>query len=188
MTLIIRLQEMNSDDLVRQEVQRCLLDKLPQNDQASELKKLRHAVNTILNEWERAANAVFSNIYDEGYLYRAHGTSIIKLYTYLRNYTESRQKVVPRYYINFSRLAFRWSIRRCIEDEKDSLSKRLNSALGLVQKAGVRFSGHQVTESHSGALTDLKKAQHEIWVVINKPIWIKHKLVCVLSYFKLTKN
>lgn len=179
---ISKLQELpdQKPDNIANIVKVDLLDKVLPTDNEASIKALRHSVVLILNEWERAANAVFTGLYDEDYLYRAHGTSIIKMYTYLRAYIKARQDVAPRYYINFTRLALRWSLKRCKEDELDGASKALSQVLSSVQNAAVEFHGHKVTESHPGELKRISKAQNKIWLTVNKPKLLKRFLVFMM--------
>jgi len=79
---------------------------------SEEEKKFWEASAYVLNEWERAANAVNHDIYDEHLLYKAYGTSVLKLYMNLSEYIAARQKDSVRYYINFLMLVAKWQIRR----------------------------------------------------------------------------
>lgn len=156
-----------------------LIDPIP--DSASDIEKesiqkTRDAVTTVLNEWERAANAVFSNLYDENYLYRAHAISIIQLYYFLEPFIQERQSVVPRYYINFTRLAKRWTARRCMEDDNQQLTKSLTKTLSQYRNQGIRFKEHKVVETETGAAQKLWEADHQIWLIIHNPSWFKRML------------
>lgn len=176
-----------TQDAADQELKRILIDDIPldcNGEDRNYFLAKRLAVTTVINEWERASNAVFSNLYDEDYLYRAHATSIIQIYTYLRLYIDLRQEIVPRYYINFSRLALRWSRRRCIEDDTDKCAKKLKTVLKSVSGAGVQFKEHKVTETHDGALEVIQKAEQNIWLIINKPSWCKR----LLKWLRLIKH
>lgn len=182
-----KLRKDNNQDEADKELKRILIDDISADCKEIDRKyflEKRQAVTTVINEWERASNAVFSNLYDEDYLYRAHATSIIQIYTYLRLYIELRQEVVPRYYINFSRLALRWSRRRCIEDDTGKCAKKLKTTLKSVNGAGVQFKEHKVVETHDGALEVIAKAEHDIWLIINKPSIYKR----ILKWFKLIKH
>lgn len=175
-----QIKKATNDAAFVAEVKKILLDDIDSDaDGVDAIKEKRAAVTTVLNEWERAANAVFSNLYDENYLYRAHATSIIQIYTYLRSYIEARQLIVPRYYINFTRLALRWSARRCFEDENQKCTKKLARVLADAQGAGVQFKESKVIESRDGAIALINKAQHDIWLIVNKPGLLRRFLVFV---------
>jgi hypothetical protein len=74
------------------------------------------SISALLNEWERAANAIHHNLYDEPMLYKVHGSLVIYLWTRLQPFIETRQRVNPRFFANFTRLAVKWQIRRAKED------------------------------------------------------------------------
>lgn len=112
-------------------------------------EKLAKSIFTILNEWERTANAMFSGLYDDKYLYRAHGTAIIQIYSSLRKYIEKRQESNPRIFINFTMLSVKWGTRRCKEDN-NKLHSKLRKHLKHISQSGVDFLDHTVQESIDG--------------------------------------
>lgn len=77
------------------------------------------AIRRIINEWERAANGINHKIYDDDFLYKTYGTTVIELYTFLRPYITATQNYNPRVFAQFTRLAIRWIIRRTKEDRKE---------------------------------------------------------------------
>lgn len=79
------------------------------------------AIRDILNEWERAANAINHNLYDDGLLYNAFGSSVLFLRTEFQPYIEKRQNDTPSYYQNFMSMSLRWRIRK--DNEKSSRVK-----------------------------------------------------------------
>lgn len=76
------------------------------------------AIKDILNEWERAANAVNSKLYDDEFLFKAFGSTVIFLRTAFGPYIEARQKEGPSYYEHFMKMSLRWVIRRDAEPNK----------------------------------------------------------------------
>ncbi|TVL33320.1 DUF4760 domain-containing protein [Shewanella algae] len=70
------------------------------------------AIRFILNEWERAANAIKHKIYDDKFLYEAHASIVIFLSVNFRTFIRKTQEVNPRYYIHFTWLSLKWTIRR----------------------------------------------------------------------------
>ncbi|EGQ8314608.1 DUF4760 domain-containing protein [Vibrio cholerae] len=75
-------------------------------------------LSTVMNEWERCANAIYHKIYDDNYLYGIYGSTVIFLFTHLNPYIVQRQKHNPRVYTKFCWLAVRWMIRRDSENKK----------------------------------------------------------------------
>ncbi|MBY8026147.1 DUF4760 domain-containing protein [Vibrio fluvialis] len=73
-------------------------------------------LSTVMNEWERCANAVFHKVYDEDFLYGTYGSTVIFLITHLHPYIVKRQEHNPRVYTRFCWLALRWQIRRSNEN------------------------------------------------------------------------
>lgn len=78
----------------------------------------RKAVLLVLNEWERAANAIHHGLYDANFLYQAHGTTVITLYKDLLPFIKVFQKNNARYFIGFTKLAVRWQHKRALEKKK----------------------------------------------------------------------
>lgn len=100
------------------------------------------ALKLIFNEWERCANAVNNGLYDERYLYRVYGSTLIFLDVHFEPYMEECRKRNPRFYRNLKCLALRWRVRRAYEDqENDSreYQKLLNEAKRLVDKLHTKF-------------------------------------------------
>lgn len=98
------------------------------------------AAGYILNEWERAANAINHNIFDEHLLYKAHASTVLTLYKNLSDYIHIRQQENSRFYINYVMLVTKWQIRRGKEEKKEGINyneikvnqKRLKSSLDKI--------------------------------------------------------
>lgn len=148
-----------------------------------ELAKARNkSISTILNEWERTANATFSGLYDEDYLYKANGTAILEIYTALKPYIQVRQALNPRLFINITILCIRWGTRRCKEDNKN-MSTKLTAQLNVLKDIGVSFSGHEVREKVHGHLSILDLTACKMNAIVTNKwykkswVWIKSKFV-----------
>jgi hypothetical protein len=76
------------------------------------------AIRYVLNTWERAALAMSHGIYDEKYLYGTHKSMVLHFGVTLRGYIRETQKNNISFYIHFSTLVLKWTIRR------DSFSER----------------------------------------------------------------
>lgn len=87
-----------------------------ENAGTDEAKTLR----TIFNEWERCANAVRNKIYDNDYLYKVYGSTVLNLDETFGEYIAECQTWNERVYRNFKWLALRWKVKRCQEDVKPS--------------------------------------------------------------------
>lgn len=85
-----------------------------ENSRTDEAKALR----TIFNEWERCANAVKHNIYDDLYLYKIYGSTVLHLDTTFGEYISECQGWNERVYRNFKWLVLKWRVRRSYEDGK----------------------------------------------------------------------
>jgi len=82
--------------------------------------KEARALMTVFNEWERCGNAIRHGLFDERFLYKVYGSTVINLYVGCRPYIKERQKVNPKIYANFCWLANRWIERRryeCLKGE-----------------------------------------------------------------------
>lgn len=101
-----------------------------QEDSAKSLK-------LIFNEWERCANAVNNGLYDELYLYRVYGSTLIFLDVNFEPYMAQCRIKNPRFYRNLKILALKWHIRRASEDiagETKQYLKLLEEAQKCVEK------------------------------------------------------
>ena len=76
------------------------------------------ALSTVMNEWERCANAVYHKVYDNDFLYGTYGSTVIFLFTNLKPYIDKRQGHNSRVYAKFCWLALRWKIKRDSEEGK----------------------------------------------------------------------
>ncbi|OLO05123.1 DUF4760 domain-containing protein [Salinicola socius] len=76
------------------------------------------ALNVICNEWERCANAIKKNVYDEDFLYNCHGSTVYFIYRDFHPYINERRKKNPKFFNNFVWLAERWCKKRANELKK----------------------------------------------------------------------
>jgi len=100
------------------------------------------ALATIFNEWERCANAVNNGLYDDHYLYRVYGSTLIFLDVHFSPYIEERRKINPRFYRNMKILALTWRIRRAYEDsdgEAKEYIEQLKEAEKCVEKLKITY-------------------------------------------------
>jgi len=100
-----------------------LVTKRKQDDE-----EVRTAIVTILNEWERAANAIEHSLFDEDLLYKAYGTIVIKLFQDLSPFILHCQKRNHRVFVSFTKLSIKWQIKRAkseINVPSQSMSKSL---------------------------------------------------------------
>ncbi|MBP3140122.1 DUF4760 domain-containing protein [Aliivibrio fischeri] len=74
-------------------------------------------LSTVMNEWERCANAIYHKVYDDNFLYGTYGSTVIFLFTHLHPYIVTRQEHNPRAYTKFCWLAVNWKIRRDNENK-----------------------------------------------------------------------
>ncbi|MFT5164267.1 MAG: hypothetical protein ACI9FJ_002868, partial [Alteromonadaceae bacterium] len=74
--------------------------------------KEAQAIRSVLNTWERAANAMRHGVYDELYLYQAHRSMVLHFGVYLRGYIKAKQAERESFLVNFSWLVLKWTIRR----------------------------------------------------------------------------
>ncbi|MFL1906554.1 DUF4760 domain-containing protein [Plesiomonas shigelloides] len=108
---------------------------LSQTDEAKALK-------TIFNEWERCANAIHHKIYDEKYLYKVYGSTLIFLDVQFDPYIQECRKKNPRFYRNMKLLALNWRVRRAYDDadNKDkNYAKLLKDAQKCIDRLNVTF-------------------------------------------------
>lgn len=101
-----------------------------ENSQSDEAKALK----MIFNEWERCANAVRHNLYDERYLYNVYGSTLIFLDVHFEPYMAECRKTNSRFYKNMKNLSLKWRVRRSYED-KDGESRDYLKKLKVAQKA-----------------------------------------------------
>lgn len=85
------------------------------------------ALSTVMNEWERCANAIYHKVYDNDFLYGTYGSTVIYLFTNLKPYIDKRQDHNKRVYAKFCWLAIRWKIQRDSE-ESNKADKHLKEA------------------------------------------------------------
>lgn len=91
----------------------------------------RKSIILILNEWERAANAIYHGLYDEEFLYRAYGSIVIKLFIDTLPFIAHFQLKNPRVFISFTKLAVRWQLKRSDENDFEVLNNLKNSLKDL---------------------------------------------------------
>ncbi|MGF6103699.1 DUF4760 domain-containing protein [Enterobacter sp. A4] len=80
-------------------------------DEVRQTKEAR-ALMTVFNEWERCANAIRNGLYDELFLYKVFGSTVIFLAKEFEPYLAARRSVNIKFYSNFCWLAENWMIRR----------------------------------------------------------------------------
>ncbi|AHC85674.1 hypothetical protein X970_07375 [Pseudomonas monteilii SB3101] len=68
----------------------------------------------ILNAFEGCANAIRYGIYDEDFIYNVYGSQFIDFYELTYGLMKSRQRELPRAWVNFEWLAVKWTLRRKI--------------------------------------------------------------------------
>ncbi|HBR0006127.1 TPA: DUF4760 domain-containing protein [Klebsiella aerogenes] len=85
------------------------------------------ALRTIFNEWERCANAVRNKIYDNDYLYKVYGSTVLNLDETFGEYIAECQSWNDRVYRNFKWLALCWKVKRCKEDVKPSSGEHVKT-------------------------------------------------------------
>ena len=83
-------------------------------DEVRQTKEAR-ALMTVFNEWERCANAIRNGLYDEMFLYKVFGSTVIFLAKEFEPYLTARRSVNIKFYGNFCWLAENWMIRRSRE-------------------------------------------------------------------------
>jgi hypothetical protein len=88
-------------------------------------------ITNTLNTWERCARSVHSNIYDEEYLYKVFGSTVIGLYSAYQPFIVNRQNTNPRYYIQFTAMASDWMHMRYKEEKKKDFSEQISEVLAL---------------------------------------------------------
>lgn len=99
--------------------------------------KERKAVLLLLNEWERAANAIHHGLYDANFLYQAHGTTVINLYKDLLPFIKMLQETNARTFVGFTKLAVRWQHKRALEKKK---GLELKDSVNQLNKQFLNFS------------------------------------------------
>ncbi|KDE35135.1 hypothetical protein AW40_18395 [Kosakonia radicincitans UMEnt01/12] len=80
-------------------------------DEVRQTKEAR-ALMTVFNEWERCANAIRNGLYDEMFLYKVFGSTVIFLAKEFEPYLTARRSVNIKFYGNFCWLAENWMLRR----------------------------------------------------------------------------
>ena len=106
--------------------------------------KQRKAAILLLNEWERAANAIHHGLFDSNFLYQAHSSTVISLYRDLLPFIEIMQSKNPRYFVGFTKLAVRWQHKRALEFRK---GVELKKSLKHLNRTFFNFN--QYLETHS---------------------------------------
>jgi len=88
----------------------------------------------VLNTWERCANAIRHNIYDEKYIYSAQGTTVILIYNALRPYMESKKKQNPRAFLNIQWLATKWAIKHTIHGKTPNKTRKTIESINVARE------------------------------------------------------
>lgn len=102
-------------------------------------EEARAAIVTILNEWERAANAIEHSLFDEKLLYKAYGTIVIKLFQDLSPFILHCQKQNPRVFVSFTKLSIEWQIKRA-KSEINAPSQDMSKSLMALHKSYRAFN------------------------------------------------
>jgi len=89
-------------------------------DEVRQTKEAR-ALMTVFNEWERCANAIKNGLYDELFLYKVFGSTVIFLAKEFEPYLTARRSVNIKFYGNFCWLAEKWMIKRSWENADGNL-------------------------------------------------------------------
>ena len=115
-------------------------------------------LTNVFNTWERCARSVHSGLYDENYLYKVFGSTVIDLYNKHMKFIEARQEINPRYYIQFTAMASAWMVRRYEEDKNANLSEKLREALSLKREQDVSADSRSIAKAkHAGHMKTFKK-------------------------------
>ncbi|OCH05899.1 hypothetical protein A6D98_06035 [Aliivibrio fischeri] len=75
-------------------------------------------LSDFLNEWERCANGIFHNVYDEDLLYGTYAGTVLMVFNRSKPFIVARQSSnsqSKRIYIKLCWLALRWQIRKAKE-------------------------------------------------------------------------
>ncbi|MCD2526567.1 DUF4760 domain-containing protein [Providencia huaxiensis] len=122
------------------------------------------ALATIFNEWERCANAVNHKIYDDKYLYRVFGSTLIFLDIQFEPYMEECRKINPRFYRNLKWLALKWRVRRAHEDHENDHDRHGMDLRICTRAAEVCEEYCKVNKYHRKTFRSAKKAVKAIRV------------------------
>lgn len=76
--------------------------------------EVSRAAFRILNSFEGCANAIRYGIYDEDFIYNVYGSQFIDFYELTYGLMKSRQRELPRAWVNYEWLAVKWTLRRKI--------------------------------------------------------------------------
>ncbi|MCA3994668.1 MULTISPECIES: DUF4760 domain-containing protein [Serratia] len=94
-------------------------------DEVRQTKEAR-ALMTVFNEWERCANAIRNGLYDDLFLYKVFGSTVIFLAKEFEPYLAARRSINIKFYGNFCWLAETWMIRRGWEQGEGNLKLPFN--------------------------------------------------------------
>lgn len=122
------------------------------------------ALQTIFNEWERCANAVNHKIYDDKYLYKVFGSTLIFLDTNFEGYMEECRKINPRFYRNMKWMALKWRVRRAHEDQKNDHDRHGMDLRICTRAAEVCEEYCKVNKFHRKTFKNARKAVKAIRV------------------------
>ncbi|WP_350603146.1 DUF4760 domain-containing protein [Pseudoalteromonas sp. SMN1298-MNA-CIBAN-0114] len=130
---------------------------------ASDKSEGFNEIINILNEWERCANALRRNVYDDEYVYKVFGSGVMTLYTRLQPFIIIRQEVNPRFFIQFTIMASSWMIRRHDEDSRHAHTQKLQELLKMKRECKVTLKKGDITYAdHSGHIKNFKKAVKQL--------------------------
>lgn len=88
-----------------------------------------YRVTNVLNTWEQCARSVHTGMFQERYIYKVHGTTVMGIYAKCHKFIEDRQVVNPRYFIQFTVMASDWMCKRYKEEKDDKHSDMLTELL-----------------------------------------------------------
>ena len=117
-----------------------------------------YKIVNVLNTWEQCARSVHTGMYQERYIYKVYGTSVIGLYRQCHQFIEDRQETNPRYFIQFTVMASDWMCKRYKEDKENKYSDTLKEI--LAQKREQTFysdKGGKTKAKHDGHAKEFKK-------------------------------
>jgi hypothetical protein len=97
------------------------------------------AAGKILNSFEGCANAIRYGIYDEDFIYNVYGSQFINFYELTYGLMKSRQRELPRAWVNFEWLAVKWTLRRKITGV---VSKEWEETCFIIQESLVAIKEH----------------------------------------------
>lgn len=93
--------------------------------------KVNKSARELLNSWERVAVAVKNDVYDEEMLFNTYASFLLTIWQTLGPYIAEKQKVNPKWYVEFQWLALRWRIRKDAALTKRQIRELKQAVKGL---------------------------------------------------------